>query len=366
MGRLTAFNLVRAINQLPRNRSYDYINPSTRTKVAIDNVVEPGGPITILRWDPSKGEGRSSAKPQSISSEMIWRYANAFTEGVPINIDRVLGASYNTRSALESLLAYTPEFYFCYPGRTMNVNGNWSVEHGHKHVIWLPDKPHEVGVLTEAQTKYVISELPAQAAVYDDLALPPALTLNGIDDGDLRRHTQIQIALYVIGLCLGFKTYIAQNDQGITYQDKLLVEQKDMMHSLSESKLLSNFSEAVYAGRMIDVVWFKNDHLMPAVMEVEHTTGVTSGLSRMKNFFDKAPRIQARYVIVADDELRDKVIRECSKPQFAELHPMYFPYSSVEELYAFCQHHDHLVGVTERFIDNFMEDAAPQLDIGTY
>ena len=361
MGRLTAFNMVRAIGQLPRDRAYDYITPSTRTKVAVDSVVEPGGPIVIRRWDPSKGEGRSTATRQSISSEMIWRYANAFAEGIPINIDRVLGASYNTRSALESLLAYTPEFYYCYPGRTMNVNGNWTIERGHKHVVWLPNNPHEAGVLTEAQTDYVVSELPTQAAVYDDLVLPPTFTLDGIADEALRRHTMIQVALYVIGLCLGFKTYIAQNDQGIRYNGMPLANHEGMMHSLGESRLLSNFGEAVHAGRLIDVVWFQNDHLMPAVMEVEHTTGVTSGLTRMKNFYDKAPRIQARYVIVADDELRDKVLRECSKPQFEELNPMYFPYSAVEELYAFCQRRNHLVGVTDKFIDNFMERATPLL-----
>ena len=55
---------------------------------------------------------------------------------------------------------------------------------------------------------------------------------------------------------------------------------------------------------------------MPAVMEVEHSTGVTSGLSRMKNFKDKFPPFPTRYVIVAPDEDRDKVVKEANKPQF--------------------------------------------------
>ena len=53
---------------------------------------------------------------------MIWRVANAISEGEPINFDRVLGGSYNTRSVLESLLASTPEFYYCYPGRIMDID----------------------------------------------------------------------------------------------------------------------------------------------------------------------------------------------------------------------------------------------------
>ncbi|MBQ9315593.1 MAG: hypothetical protein IJ203_02080 [Atopobiaceae bacterium] len=359
MSKVTAFNLVHAIGLLPRNRDYDYISPKTRTKIAIESVTEPGGPISIRRWDPTRGESRSTASVESISENAIWRYANAFSEGVPVHVDRVFGGSYNIRSALEALVAYTPEFYWCTPGRSMNVNGVWSVEKGHKHVMWLPDTPHPMGVLTKAETDMVVSELPTQAAVYDDILLPPTISAVGesMSDEDLRKHTMIQIALYIIGLSLGFSTYIAQNDQGIQYKGKKLVEHKGMLHSLGDSKLLSNFGDAVSAGRLIDVVWFQNDHLMPAVMEVEHTTGVTSGLSRMLNFRDKAPFINARYVIVADDELRDKVFKECAKPQFADLKACYFPYSAVEELYAFCSRKSHLVGVSEDFLDNFMEPA---------
>jgi type II restriction enzyme len=42
---------------------------------------------------------------------MLWRLANAIQEDAPINLDRVLGASYNSRSVIESLLAHTPQFY---------------------------------------------------------------------------------------------------------------------------------------------------------------------------------------------------------------------------------------------------------------
>jgi type II restriction enzyme len=93
---------------------------------------------------------------------------------------------------------------------------------------------------------------------------------------------------------------------------------------------------------------------MPAVMEVEHTTGITSGLSRMKNFKDKFPPFPTRYVIVAPDEDRHKVLQECNKEQFRDLNPLYFPYSSVEELYSLCQRRK-LKGVTENFLDCFME-----------
>jgi type II restriction enzyme len=93
---------------------------------------------------------------------------------------------------------------------------------------------------------------------------------------------------------------------------------------------------------------------MPAVMEVEHTTGVTSGLSRMLNFKDKFPPFPTRYVIVAPDEDRDKVIQVAVKPQFRSLQTKFFPYSAVEELYMLCQKRK-LKGVTEEFLDCYME-----------
>ena len=93
---------------------------------------------------------------------------------------------------------------------------------------------------------------------------------------------------------------------------------------------------------------------MPAVMEVEHSTGVTSGLARMKNFKDRFPPFPTRYVIVAPDEDRDKVIREANKPQFRDLNTRFFSYSSVEELFALCQKRK-LKGVTEEFLDCYME-----------
>lgn len=116
MSKITAYNLVRAIGQLPRNVNYNYINPKTRGLIHIENVLLPAGPIQIRRQNPSKGETCSEAKIESISSEMIWRVANAVNVGDPINLDRILGGSYNTRSVLETLIALTPEFYYCYPG----------------------------------------------------------------------------------------------------------------------------------------------------------------------------------------------------------------------------------------------------------
>src|SRR3990172_559461 len=98
MVNVTASDIVRAIARLPRNRDYHYINPVNTGRIVIDEVILPEGPVVIKRYDPNKRQKREDAGRSSISSQLIWRVANAFSEGVPVNIDRILGASYNTRS----------------------------------------------------------------------------------------------------------------------------------------------------------------------------------------------------------------------------------------------------------------------------
>lgn len=354
MQKVTGYNLVAAINQLPKNRDFNYINPQTKGLIRIVRVELPAGPIIIKRCSPEKGESFADAKEVSISTEMIWRIANAFYEGQPINVDRILGASYNTRSVLESLIAYTPQFFYCYPGRIADIAGQTTIEKGHKHLVWLPGEPHKVGELSELRTDVAISEIPTSAVVYDSLDIPDSLDLHGMDIEVARRHVQIQIALYLIGKQFGYETWIAQNDKGIKYQGKALLEHEGILKAISEKPLVGQFEGAVSAGRFIDCIWFDGDRKIPAVMEVEHTTGVTSGLDRMKNFHDHIPPVGSRYVIVAPDEDRDHVLAEGRKPMFKDMDVRFIPYSSVEELYILCQRR-HLRGITEEFLDCYME-----------
>jgi len=354
---ITAANLVNSIDHLNKKVHYNYIDRSNRSVIKIVRVERPEGPIYIKRFDPSLPNAEKSAQEVTISSNMIWRVANAIQGDVPINIDRILGASYNTRSVLESLLAYTPQFHITYPGRIESNVSSSEIKQGHKHLIWLPDNPHEEGILNEIETQKVISEIPSQLAIYESLAITQNVSNashSALDIETERRHAQIQIALFLIGRQLGFRTWIAQNDKSITYNNKKIGEMDGIIVSLKDETLLTAFQDAVKAALLIDCIWFKNHKLMPAVMEVEHTTGITSGLSRMKNFKDKFPPFPTRYVVVAPDEDRHKVLQECNKEQFRDLNPLYFPYSSVEELYSLCQRRK-IKGVTEDFLDCFME-----------
>lgn len=153
----------------------------------------------------------------------------------------------------------------------------------------MPGSPHKNGVVEKTETDIVISEIPTLEAYYDALVLPTDLKVDEINIDIKRRHAQIQIALYFIGKQLGFRTWIAQNDKGILYQNKRLGEFDGVIARLDEERLIQSHHDAINAALLIDCIWFKNGRLMPAVMEIEHSTGVTSGLTRMKNFFDKFP-----------------------------------------------------------------------------
>lgn len=177
-----------------------------------------------------------------------------------------------------------------------------------------------------------ISEIPMQSVTYDNLSLPADM-VRDVDINVVRRHTQIQIALYLIGLQLGYRTWIAQNDKGISYNDVPLIEHEGIVQNLNNENIISAFPNAAESAKFIDCIWFQNGRFMPAVMEVEHTTGITSGLTRMQGLYESMPAFQTRYVIVAPDEDRERVITEINRPQFAALQARYFAYSSVEELY---------------------------------
>lgn len=356
--RLTASNLATAINQLPHDREYTYINPRNKGRIIIENVVEPEGPIQIKRYNPSNGEIKKDAKRSSISTDMLWRLANALGEDVPVDVNVVFGASYNTRSALESLLAHSPQFFFCKPGRIQFTNNRREVKKGNKHIVYRPNDSHENGVLKKTDVIYDISALShdviQRGIELDNFTAIPEMTIV-----QKREHVRIQIALVLIGQQLGFRTWVAQNDHGVECEGKRLVEMDGVIDRLSSEQVISSYPKGVEAAKFIDCIWFRNGKLMPAVMEIEHSTGINSGLSRMKGFYDVGPQLRdIRWTIVAPDDDRERVLKKAQAPQFSELKTKYFPYSAVMELYSLCERRK-IKGVNDEFLDCFMEDCCP-------
>ena len=356
--KVNASNLANAINSLNKNIIYDYPNPKTTTKIKIVNVKLPEGPIIIKRCDPSKGESFEGKKEQTISSKMLWRLANAIQPGHPVNIDRVFGASYNTRSALEALLLHTEFYYQCYPGRLERIGEVSEVKHGHKHILFCPDEPHtkeEIG--RKEVNDMVITEVEREFRI-DSLLLTENVENNSgkIDIKIQRRHAQIQLLLIKCAESMGLTSWVAKNDQGIRFDGKRLVELDSVIKDLASVTALQGYVDAAPAGELIDLIWFSKDQKkIPAIIEIEHSTGVTSGLNRMKGFLKEAPELaHMTYIIAAPDEIREQVFQKASKPQFSDMNIKYLPYSAVEDMYLLCQR--NLRGIDNiKFFHTFLE-----------
>lgn len=347
----TIENLLKAISSLDSQIWYEYISQTTKTQVRVVSISQPNGPIQIER--KTKGIISSS----TISNSMLVRVLNFIEEGVPFNIDRILGASYNSRSALETLLAHTPEFYWCRPGRLERDEIGEKLKPGHKHLIWLPKNPHNLGKLVEhkVSNSLAIAELPVKSVVYEALTLNKSSELD-IDLETKRRHIQIQVLLAYIGNFLGYRTWIANNDRGHLVQGKRLSEIEGVLSELNEVKVLQSYPEAIKNALLIDCIWL-TDRSIPAVFEVEHSTGVTSGLSRMKKFQDECPNIaDISWVIAGPDEIRNEVFNKASVKQFNSLNAHFMSYSSIEEFYDLCKRGKITAeSVNENIIRNFME-----------
>lgn len=348
----TAGDICRAISSLDRNRLYGYLNPSNHGEIRIIRIQQPEGPIVIRR---RSSVGSEWGKEESISSQMLWRMANALNTRIPVHVDRVFGGSYNTRSVLEALLAHTPEIFTCTPGRQECIGGIINIKKGHKHIIWNPEIPHALGQVEKIELgeDCVISEIPTFGMMYD---VVPTQIHTGMDIDIQRRHSQIQVALAEIANALDMRTWLAVEDHGILYNGKRITEYPFIVKDLLHEKVISSFPEAVHVAKHIDCMYFNGG--LPFAFEVEHTTGVTSGLSRMLQFKNNASYLNTQYVIVAPDEDREDVLTKVSKEQFEDLEAMFFPYSQVEELYSFVSKHTgHIRGIKKDFLLTFMEKA---------
>jgi type II restriction enzyme len=350
---LSASNLAAAINRLSRDEWFEYLHQQLNgSRVRVRSVTLPEGPVETVRRTSDGVE-----RVVTISSSMLWRVANAIEEGLPFQIDRIVGASYNARSLLEALLARTPEFYVCRPGRIHRRGGVETVEAGHKHLIWLPKTPHQSGIAVEHVTsqELTIVETP-HTVVYETVRIDSQGQASDDKLENLRRHIQIQLSLAEIGESLGYRSWIAANDRNHDYRGGKIRDLPYIVDDLAQERVLSSYPEAQKKAEFIDLLWFSDTHV-PMVVEVEHSTGITSGLTRMLAFFERAPRLRdMRFVVASPDDFREEFIRKSNEPQFQPLNPRFLPYSAVEELLYLCRNrhlsHD---SVREGFIDLFVE-----------
>lgn len=136
-------------------------------------------------------------------------------------------------------------------------------------------------------------------------------------EGDERSHTEVQAWLRDLGHALGFRVWIAANDQGRLYDGKALGE--GCMKALPPSIALAPGAEAV---RLIDVLWLRGEaDRVAAAFEVEHSTSIYSGIVRMLDLAlgGGDPHAEAGLFLVAPDAREAEVRAQLARPAFARV-----------------------------------------------
>ncbi len=351
MPKLKTTDLVNAISTLNKDRVFKYY--SGLSKLKITDIEKPEGPIGFVRWRSNELE--QSAKSGSISTSMLTMAASVFSgkPNYPIHLDRLFSAGGNSRSAFETLLVHTPHFFISYPQRTNPYTGE--LDTPHKHVMWCPDDSHELASIGEKDFNEVISEIEL-GLKFGDIDITPNMLDKEFDTIEAKKtHTQMQVAIVEIGNALKFQTWIAKNDRSIQVGKTNLGKLKGVIDSLEDVPILYT-KESKKRASLIDCIWFSQDFkYIPAVIEVEHSTGVTSGLTRMLKFQKSLPSVSTKYTIIAPNRLRNKVVTETNSEVYRAMNGRYMSYSTVRELYGLIQKYSLLNVIEYNFIEPFME-----------
>jgi len=348
MSILKAADIVNIISELGTEKTYNYFKQ--HTKIKITEISKPEGPIKFTRWISNKPE----AKIGTISVHQLTTIATVFSRkpNYPIHFDRLFSASGNSRSALESLLACTPHFFMCYPQRTNIYTGE--IDNKLKHIMYCPNERHTLGEIVIKEYKQTISEVELDAEFSSFKIQPDSLGYE-LDIEAKTIHTQIQFAMIQIGKALDCVTWIAKNDHSIKIRDTQLGKLQGVVPSLDKVPILYT-PESKMAASLVDCIWFTSDyHHMPAVIEIEHSTGVTPGLTRMLKLKETIPSIKTNYTIVSPIKFRNKVVTEANNRAFRSLDVKYMPYSTVNELYGFINKFNLTKSLQHDLVDSFLE-----------
>lgn len=356
MPRLRVSDIVEWINRLGTTRAYNYYSGNTRIRLTEVNL--PEGPIRFLRW--GVGGSEDIAREGGISENQLATVASVFSRkpNYPIHFDRLFSGGGNSRSALETLLALTPQFFICYPQKTNLYNGN--IDNRLKHIMWCPDDAHTLGELHTKDYTQVISEVEYELD-FGNIQIDQSNLTDEFDSIEAKRtHTQMQVALIKIGNALDFRTWVASNDRSIRVENTTLGNLEGVVPSLNEIEILYT-AQSKTLSSLIDCIWFSNDYrYMPAVIEIEHSTGVRSGLARMLQLREALPSVQTNCTVVAANEMRNKVMTDANLPAFRRLNTRYMSYTTVRELYGLIQRYNLSNYIERTFIEPFMEPMVGQ------
>lgn len=124
--KLTIEHLLDLIDALPKNTDLEYVKKG-KSKAQLVSVDK-----SAVRVELSRHNEDNTYSSASLTTENLAELVKNIKETEPFRVDDIFRGGGNTRSTYESIIAHTSEFYKC------SVGPN-------KHLVWLPDTPHEAG-----------------------------------------------------------------------------------------------------------------------------------------------------------------------------------------------------------------------------
>jgi hypothetical protein len=158
---------------------------------------------------------------------------------------------------------------------------------------------------------------------------PPVVAedLKSLDEAEVSQHVEMQWKLINLGKKTGSKVWVPKNDQ------------KKIVDAYGYSDFEKEFSDGIdlqakYVEN-IDVIW-KEEFRIDAAFEIEHSTGIYSGLLRFSDLKIVAPNSTYPLFIVAPISQRNRLKEQSNRPTFKKMdfiqNVKYLSYEAVNEI----------------------------------
>lgn len=157
---------------------------------------------------------------------------------------------------------------------------------------------------------------------------------------EITNHTEAESILLKLGLILGYDTYSPDRNKEAYGQKLEELISLDSIPQFSTPTLLDTIKN-------IDVIWFE-DEFPVCCFEIEHTTGVTTGLLRLY----QTSQLSTKLFVVAPADVLKKFEKEMNKMPFKKMKSRYI-FRSYEDLLSFCTLAENYAKIKKDF---FKED----------
>ena len=175
--------------------------------------------------------------------------------------------------------------------------------------------------VSDAEAQWILSELrdrpqlPASASEPGVSAPPPAADVDGAEEATSRRsrrdtgHSRAQLQLARLAERSGLDVWIARNDRSASVDG---VRLGDLSLDALPRGLPADAERVI---GLIDVLWLRRNNYV-AAFEIEASTPIYSGLTRMGDLVALMPNFRIDLFIVAPESKRDRVFQEITRPLF--------------------------------------------------